>query len=249
MSIVIRFVACAVLISTRLLSPGEAEAQWGTIKGQVTVIGNVPALRVLVHKNPAVGIAEDIPDESLVIDPKSNGLANVLVWVPRKPGVIHPDLASSKSNEVVFKLKGHRFIPHVLLVRTDQQVRVVSEDGVAENVHTNFVKNDNLNVLLNNDRLEIVVANLTQAERFPRRVNCDLHAWMDAYWVILDHPYVAVTNEKGEFEIANLPEGEHEFRVWQEKIGYVEKSYKVTVKAGMNTLDPIKVPAERFMMK
>jgi hypothetical protein len=66
---------------------------------------------------------------------------------------------------------------------------------------------------------------------------------MQAWWVILDHPYAAVTKEDGTFEIADLPVGEHKFIVWQEKVGFVDKAYTVTVKAGDNDLKPLKVPA------
>ena len=44
---------------------------------------------------------------------------------------------------------------------------------------------------------------------------------MTAYWHVLDHPYFAVTNEKGEFEIKNVPAGTQKVVVWQEATRYV----------------------------
>jgi hypothetical protein len=44
---------------------------------------------------------------------------------------------------------------------------------------------------------------------------------MSAYWMVTDHPYVAVTDADGRFRIENLPAGKHQFVVWQEKAGYV----------------------------
>lgn len=232
------------------LSPLTAQAQWGTIKGQVTVTGDVVTLKPLIAKgdaaakDAAVCAADNVPDESVVIDPESKGLANVVVWLAKKPAKIHPDLAKSKESEVVFDQKGCRFLPHVLLVRTDQKVRVISDDGVAHNTHTYPLKNKQENfIVAPNDRTGVAVPSVSLEERLPAKVGCDIHPWMQAWWVILDHPYAAVTNEKGEFEIANLPAGDHEFRVWQEKAGYLDKAYKVTVKAGDNKLSPIKVPA------
>ncbi|HEY4259723.1 MAG TPA: carboxypeptidase regulatory-like domain-containing protein [Schlesneria sp.] len=231
------------------LAPVAAQAQWGTIKGQVTVVGDFAPLKALVAKGDAsakdadVCAADAVPDEAVVVDPESKGLANVVVWLAKKPAKVHPDLVKSKNPEVIFDQKGCRFLPHVLLVRTDQQVRVLSDDGVAHNTHTYPLKNKQTNFIVAlNDRVGVAVP-VPQEERLPAKVSCDIHPWMQAWWVILDHPYAAVTNAKGEFEIADLPVGEHEFRVWQERPGYLEKAYKVTVKEGENKLTPIKVQA------
>jgi hypothetical protein len=232
------------------LAPVAAQAQWGTIKGQVTVVGDFAPLKELVQKgnaaakDAAVCAAAGVPDETVVVDPESKGLANVVVWLAKKPAKIHPDLAKSKNPTVTFDQKGCQFIPHVLLVRTDQKVQVLSNDSVAHNTHTYPLKNKQENfIVAPNDRIGVAVPSVSLEERLPAKVGCDIHPWMQAWWVILDHPYAAVTNAKGEFEIADLPVGEHEFRVWQEKAGYLEKTYKVTVKEGENKLTPIKVQA------
>jgi hypothetical protein len=39
-------------------------------------------------------------------------------------------------------------------------------------------------------------------------IACNIHAWMRSYAFVLDHPYAAVTNSKGEFEIPWAPLGE-----------------------------------------
>lgn len=243
----------SVLAIAAACSAPTANAQWGTIKGQVVLNGDLKAPALIVKKgdgsvkDAAVCAVDDIPDESLVIDPKTKGIANVVIWLTKKPAKIHPNLAKSKNAEVAFDQKGCRFSPHVLLVRTDQTVRVLSGDNIAHNTHTYPLKNKQENfIVAPNDRKGISVPSVNLEERLPAKVGCDIHPWMQAWWVILDHPYAAVTNEKGEFEIADLPEGEHEFRVWQEKVGYLEKAYKVKVKAGDNKLDPIKVAPSVF---
>lgn len=245
--------AWAVTATVGLMATPSAQAQWGSIKGQVLVTGDFVTLKPLVMKGNAavkdssVCAAEDVPDESVVVDPSTKGLANVVIWLAKKPSKTHPDLAKSKEPEVVFDQKGCRFIPHVLLVRTDQKVRVLSDDGIAHNTHTYPLKNKQENfIVAPNDRKGVAVPSVNVEERLPSKVGCDIHPWMQAWWVILDHPYAAVTNEKGEFSIPNLPEGEHEFRVWQEKVGYLERAYKVTVKAGDNKLEPIKVSAAKL---
>ena len=47
--------------------------------------------------------ARDIPNESLVIDPETNAIANVVIWLVKKPSQIHPDLDGTQSNgELIF---------------------------------------------------------------------------------------------------------------------------------------------------
>lgn len=46
---------------------------------------------------------------------------------------------------------------------------------------------------------------------------------MQAYVIIQDHPYMAVTDADGRFEIKNIPAGEWTFQFWHEKSGYIRE--------------------------
>jgi hypothetical protein len=96
-------------------------------------------------------------------------------------------------------------------------------------------------------------------ERLPVKVSCSIHPWMNGILVIKDTPYMAVTDENGEFTIENLPEGSHEFQIWHEAAGYVDavkmngKSTKWSkgrmkqkVGAGDNDLGDLLVPGSAF---
>ena len=56
----------------------------------------------------------------------------------------------------------------------------------------------------------------------------------------MDHPYFAVTDKNGRFSIPQLPTGEHDFRIWQERVGYVNdpdqaimgRKWTVTIEPG-----------------
>jgi hypothetical protein len=246
-------VLCLSVGCGALLVPSFVRAQgWGDVTGQIVFGGDVPAVKDLIKKGDPtakdgeVCAKEAVPSEELVVAPATKGIAHVFVYLRSAPSV-HPDLAKSTVPEIVFDQKGCRFLPHALVARTDQKVRVLSDDPVAHNTHTFPIKNNAVNFLLRpNERKGVPIENPT-AEILPFQVKCDIHPWMMAYWLVVDHPYATVTNAKGEFRIAKLPAGEHEFRVWQEKVGYVERAYKVTVKAGETTaLPPLVVPAAKF---
>src|SRR6266550_4412436 len=70
---------------------------------------------------------------------------------------------------------------------------------------------------------------------FPAGSTCDVHGWMSGYWVATDTPYVAVTDVSGTFKIADLPPGDYDVELWQEKLG------KATQKASIKAKEETKV--------
>ena len=93
-------------------------------------------------------------------------------------------------------------------------------------------------------------------EPVPVTVQCDIHPWEKAYWLVVDHPFAAKTEANGSFEIKNVPFGRHVFRVWHERIGYVEKELEITVDAPViqlsdfvMTADQLKRRAQRRLAK
>ena len=252
-----RLLIVAVVVAqllTRSISAAEAidADKWGSISGRITVEGDFETLPPLVKKgdlnvrDATTCAIADIPDERVHVDPATKGLANVAVYLKIKPTLIHPKLENSTQKEVVFNIRGCRFVPHFMLVRTDQTIRLTNSDPVANNVRADLVKNGTTNVLVLPLNQKDVVIECKNPEKLPTRVVCDIHPWMTAQWLILDHPYMTITNSKGEFEVPNLPIGEHEFTVWHESVGYLDKSYKVTVKPGDNKLSSIHV-AEKLL--
>ncbi len=50
----------------------------------------------------------------------------------------------------------------------------------------------------------------------PIQYKCTVHPWMTGYVRIFDHPYFAVTDEDGKFEIKNAPVGKFRIVYWHE---------------------------------
>ena len=61
-------------------------------------------------------------------------------------------------------------------------------------------------------------------------VKCDVHSWMRAYIYSSRHPYVAITDAKGNFEIKDLLPGKYTVRFWHE--GFEDVSEEIEVKGG-----------------
>jgi hypothetical protein len=53
---------------------------------------------------------------------------------------------------------------------------------------------------------------------------------------VFNHPYFAVTNDKGEFEIKNAPAGEFKLIVWHPEVGWLagREGMPITIKAQAN---------------
>lgn len=208
---------------------------FGTIIGQFVYDGDVPETKFLFKKDDPgtkdaeVCATEDQVDNSLVVNPKNKGLQNAFFYIRKvKSSDIHPDLAKPLNPTVWFDQKGCRFFPKALLVRTGQAVRVLSNDDANHNTHTFSFRNRPVNFLVGpNDREGTpIIPALTKPESVPFEVRCDLHPWMQARFLVLDHPYMAVSNKNGKFLIANIPEGKHEVRLWHSGPGHIDRRIK-----------------------
>jgi hypothetical protein len=71
---------------------------------------------------------------------------------------------------------------------------------------------------------------------------------MIAWHLPVDHPFVALTDADGNFEITDLPSGDHVFTVWHEaaKGKFVKRKLKVTVQPGQTTTQEIEYPASQL---
>ncbi len=242
---------CAAL-SVCCLAPVSAD-DWGTVSGQIIATGNIPE-PVLLHakdaaiKDAAVCAAVDTFNDELHIDKDSKGVANVFVYLAKAPKKVFPEAKKPDPAVVIFDQKGCMFKPHAMVVLGRQTVEVISSDGVAHNTHTYPLKNQPINVLIapntpigKGEKVDYKVG-----ESLPIKVTCDFHPWMSAYWMVVDHPYAAVSDKEGKFTIPNLPVGDHEFRVWHERVGYLDRKYVVSVKKGDNALKPLEVAADKL---
>jgi hypothetical protein len=49
------------------------------------------------------------------------------------------------------------------------------------------------------------------------------HTWMNAEMLVVAHPYYAVTNEAGKFELSDVPPGKYEIVAWHEGWGVIRQ--------------------------
>jgi plastocyanin len=231
-------------------APVKAEG-WGTLKGTVVFGGTPPEPKVLeaqgkAQKNPEIcAKTAPIMSERLVVDSGTKGVKNVFVYLLRPSGINSEAKKEAESAKPVFDQKDCVYIPHVLSVMAGVPVTVKSSDGTNHNVSFQLRNLTQNPLVAPGTSLEITPQS---PERNPGLVSCSIHPWMQAYWMVLDHPYFAVTDAKGNFEIKNVPAGTQKVVVWQEAVGPVTPSSGEDVTIAANgdttksfTIDPGKV--------
>ena len=218
--------------------------EFGGFEGQFVIEGEAPPPPAAAAGGVAICPAGAHPDESLVVDPKTKGIANIFIYLSKPPANIPPALQVSSTPEVVFDNKGCRYVPHAAVVRTDQEMRFTNSDGMAHNIHTYTLFNPPQNFLVTANDQKGSAFPVKMAERLPLPVKCDVHPWMQGMVLVVDHPYAVVTDAQGKFKMSGLPEGDHSFRVWHENKGYLERDWKVTIVAGTTVQVPsVTVPS------
>jgi len=164
-------------------------------------------------------------DESLVVDPKSRGLANVFIYLRGKPAgdaklTPHPSYAEAIKQPIEWVIKDQGYSPHVMLIHTFQPVTFIGRSKGAFNIKSEPFKNGSSSVLIPPQQQFTRI--YQHSEVLPATFDCNIHPWFQGYALIRDNPYMTVTDSDGRFTIKNLPTGEHEFQFWHEKCGYMK---------------------------
>ena len=230
-----------------------AAQELGSITGTFVLEGEIPELPPKVKadenvKDGAVCAVKPVPDQTIVVDPETKGLANVFIWIDDfDADDIPAELAKPKQATVTLDQKGCVFIPHAVFARTGQTLVLLNDDPVAHNAHVNAIRGDSINPLIAANDRKGVKHLLEEGDILPVPVTCDIHPWMRANLLVLEHPYGAVSGAEGKFEITGIPPGEYDLKIWQESAGYLRglNVKEVTIEAGKATdLGKISVDAK-----
>lgn len=200
----------------------------GSVAGRVLFSGKVPAPEILPVISDRDACGEDKPSRALVVA-ADGGVENAvikLVGIRRGKGWGEREYALGQTD--------CRFEPHVLLLPKGADLRLLNHDRIAHNVRT-YGRGPVFNVGQPKFVEKLLVENFSEQVSHPEvvRVGCDIHPWMSAYIVVMEHPYYAVTDERGAFRLAEVPPGEYHLALWHETLG--ESSRKIAVRPGEET--------------
>lgn len=219
----------------------QGAAGWTTIKGQVVFGGDVipKPEESKVTADQAHCLAKGpLFDKVWNVNPSNKGLAGVVVFIlPERDEKlpVHPDLQAAPK-PFVLDQPYCEFTPRVFAVQAGQTITAKNPDPVLHNVVIKGLKNDqNVQIPSGSDKpLKLV------PESNAITVACGSHPWMKGFCWCFDHPYFAVTDKDGKFEIKNVPAGNRKIVIWHETgylPGYSKRDQKTLNLAAGATVD------------
>jgi len=212
---------------------GMEVSNGGTITGTIKFAGDPPEPK-MIEPSKDKEACKAHPDLSLVVSKDTKGIKNAVVYLA--------DIQKGKPQEKPaenpkFDQKGCEYLPHVLIFPAGTTVDILNSDGILHNIHT--FPQSNANPPINKAQPKFKKVMQEKVEQ-PEVINvkCDVHTWMNAWWVATGHPYYVATDDNGNFKLENVPPGNYKLGIWHETLGSTEKDVAVKEK------EEVKVDAE-----
>ena len=160
-------------------------------------------------------------------------IRNVVVYLKDPP--FRGTLPTSR---VELRQQNETFVPHVVAITKGSSVDFPNDDPFFHNVFSLSSA-----AAFNLGRYP---RGQSKTEKFTKpglvKVFCDIHSHKSASILVLDHPYFTIPGVDGNYEIPNVPAGQHTIVGWHERVG--ERSASVRVEAGRATTVDLTVPVE-----
>jgi hypothetical protein len=223
-----------------LLGRGDNDAIAGTGKISEVILFDGqppdPGVRNFMTLTP-------VPDESLLVDKQTGGIADALIFLPTAPEGTEFNSATPTEAAAVH-ISDSRIAPLVIIVGLGQPIEVTNDQAKPQLVNT-FSIFDKQQFVNLDPAGKATIAFQTPGQ-IPNWLECSCEWWKRVYTLVLDHPFGAVSGRTGNFEIENLPPGTHSLRIWHARAGWLEKDYAVTVLPGRESRLTVRYPASRF---
>jgi plastocyanin len=208
-----RIFRAAIIVMAAI--PAALPSYAGTITGTITFEGTPPPMKPLDMSEDAVcaGKHQQPPlDETLVLgdgQTMGNVFVRVISGLPDKEFPV-PD------EPVELTQEGCIFSPRVFGIRAGQPLDILNPDDTLHNVHTFAKENEAFNIAMPKFRTKMTKVFDKAEDMFP--IKCDVHPWMVAYCVVMDHPFFDVTAKDGTYTLEGLEPGTYEIEARHERM-------------------------------
>lgn len=207
------------------LAPSESPGEWTTLRGRVVWPGPLPEQRFANVTTDVPTCCQNGPlaDTSLLVDPKSRGVRNVVVWLrpdtdDRRdtfpPDRAHPARKIPKPTQHVIDQPKCQFEPRIVAAREGDTLVFMNSASIPHNVSIASDYHDLSYTIPSGGNYR--VTRPLVAEPLPLLVKCDIHPWMAGRVRVFDHPYFTVTDKDGHFELKDVPTGKWRVVYWHE---------------------------------
>lgn len=200
----------------------------GKITGRVVLDGDPPAKKTIPMQGDRFCVQHgkvEVAEKYQVGE--DSGLPFTFVYIKKGIAAKYPAPEEAKT----LNQSGCKYEPHVFGIQVGQTLKIKNSDETVHNVNALAKKNDAFNV--NQAQKDMVKDVAFKRPEVMLKFKCNVHGWMEAYAGILDHPFFAVTDENGNFEIDRLPPGKFTIEAWHEV--YRTRTIEIEVKDGETT--------------
>ena len=220
-----RFWIAAIVLSSFLTS----EAVAGTVTGKVNFKGSKPpAPSIKMNADPRcvkMHAGKEVSSQQIVVNP-NNTLQYVFIYV--KKGLEGKKFPMPKTKATIDQ-QGCMYNPHIFGMMVNQPLEITNSDPTLHNIHSLPKTSGNTSFNIAQPNKGMKTTKTFAKPEVMVKIKCEVHSWMAAYAGVLDHPFFAVSDDKGNFIIKDLPAGDYELEAWHEKLG--AQTMKVTVGA------------------
>ena len=197
-----------------------------SVVGTISVTGTIP-------KPLRIDMSADAVCMELVREPETdsfiankNKLKNVFVYL--KGEQLQNYRFAVPTFEPTLQHDKCQYSPHVMGLQVGQPLWIMNSDLTMHNTHPTPKVNQEWN--FSHAPFSPVVVKKFARPEVLIPFKCNQHPWERAYVGVLKHPYFAVSDGLGRFEIRNVPPGTYKLVVWHEKLG--EREQDLTLIAG-----------------
>ena len=199
-----------------------ARPSGGSISGKVTYEGTPARQKPIdMSKEPSCAAQHTTPitTETVVTGP-GNALENVVVYVSAGA----PDETTPPSQAASITQKGCQYLPHVVPMVVNQELKVINADQTSHNIHPLAKVNREWNKS-QPPGTPPFTEKFDKPEFIP--VKCNIHPWMHSSFAVLKNSHYSVSSGDGGFTLANLPPGKYTVTAWHEAYG--DQTQEVTI--------------------
>jgi plastocyanin len=214
------------ILALVLLIPASQQPPTFAIGGTVKLEGPVSKPKInkaLAADQACAACHEKIPFKDDLVVSEAGGVRWAFVYV--KKGLEGKEFKPPATTVQLDQI-GCLYTPHVVGIMVGQPLNIRNSDPMNHNVHALPFANKEFNFaqLPKTDR----DVTFTVPEVMVK-VKCDMHPWMGAWIGVVDHPFFAVTDADGKFEIKGLPAGTYTLGVWHEGLETLDDKNEIRI--------------------
>jgi hypothetical protein len=190
----------------------SSSAYAGSVKGTVLFEGE-PPVQETVKRDSDPKCSKEKADEKVVVN--KGKLRDVVVRIKNGTAGTHKAPATT----AFIDQKDCMYTPRVVGIVAGQKLLVRNSDNTFHNVWGQVGGKDAFNKPQAPKAADLTLDPSSAKAGDVVELKCGVHGWMKAYVAVQDHPYFAVTDSAGKFEIKGLAQGKYTLEAWHPTLG------------------------------